>query len=180
MPKIIENIREKLLSEAKRQVLEEGYSALTIRSVASACSIGVGTVYNYFPSKDMLVASFMLEEWQLCLHKIESVSENSAEPEEVLKCIFLELREFAQKYQMLFRDENARESFAGAFQMRHKLLRSQLASPILRFCQSQTKVSQGFLADFVAESMLTWTMTACSYDDIKGVLLPLLKSDNET
>ena len=53
MPKIIENIREKLLEEAKRQVMEQGYSAMTIRSVASACGVGVGTVYNYFSSKDI-------------------------------------------------------------------------------------------------------------------------------
>ena len=46
MPKILENIREILLQEAKRQVFENGYSSLTIRSVASACGIGVGTVYN--------------------------------------------------------------------------------------------------------------------------------------
>ena len=72
MPKIIENIREKLLEEAKRQVMEQGYSAMTIRSVASACGVGVGTVYNYFSSKDMLVASFMLEDWMKCLAVIEA------------------------------------------------------------------------------------------------------------
>ena len=65
MPKIIENIREKLLEEAKRQVSESGYSSMTIRSVATACGVGTGTVYNYFPSKDMLVASFMLEDWMI-------------------------------------------------------------------------------------------------------------------
>lgn len=71
MPKIIENIREKLLEEAKIQVQKQGYSAMTIRSVASACGVGTGTVYNYFSSKDMLVASFLLEDWRLCIEKIE-------------------------------------------------------------------------------------------------------------
>ena len=52
MPKIIENLREKLVREAQYQVEERGYSALTIRSVANACGVGVGTVYNYFASKD--------------------------------------------------------------------------------------------------------------------------------
>lgn len=173
MPKIIENIREKLLQEAKRQVSEDGYSALTIRSVASACNIGVGTVYNYFPSKDILVASFMLEDWQQCLDEIETVSKDNEEPEVVLRCIFNELKDFAQKYRVLFQDENARESFAGAFQLRHKQLRGQLAAPIRKFCQSQTKVSAEFLAEFVAESMLTWTMTEYSYEEMKEVLLPL-------
>ena len=46
MPKIIENVREQLLTEAKRQIAENGYSATTIRSVAGACGLGIGTVYN--------------------------------------------------------------------------------------------------------------------------------------
>ena len=51
MPKIIENVREQLLGEAKRQIAKKGYGKTTIRSVASACGFGVGTVYNYFKSK---------------------------------------------------------------------------------------------------------------------------------
>ena len=33
----------------------------TVRSVAAGCGVAVGTVYNYFSSKDMLIAAFMLE-----------------------------------------------------------------------------------------------------------------------
>ena len=50
MPKIIENLKARLIAEAKRQIEEAGYGAVTIRSVASSCGVGVGTVYNYFPS----------------------------------------------------------------------------------------------------------------------------------
>ena len=63
MPKIIDNIREQLLSEAKRQMNEYGYESTTIRSVAQSCGIAVGTVYNYFSSKDMLIASSILQYW---------------------------------------------------------------------------------------------------------------------
>lgn len=177
MPKIIENIRQNLLEEARRQVLQEGYSALTVRSVAAACGISVGTVYNYFPSKDMLIASFMLEDWQLCLDKIEKVSKENVGPEVLLRCIFDELKDFEREHMALFQDENAKQSFAGAVQLRHKQLRSQLAKPILPFCQSQSKVSAEFLAEFVAESMLTWTMSDCKYEEIEGVLLPQFKKE---
>ena len=64
MPKIIENLREQLLAEAKKQTSEQGYAKTTIRSVAGACGVGIGTVYNYFESKDVLIASFMVEDWQ--------------------------------------------------------------------------------------------------------------------
>ena len=67
MPKIIENLESKLIQEARRQIAEIGYSAMTIRSVAKACGVGVGTVYNYFPSKEALVATHLLEDWKQCV-----------------------------------------------------------------------------------------------------------------
>ena len=79
MPKIITNVREQLLTEAKRQIVETGYASTTIRSVASACNLGVGTVYNYFKSKDMLIASFMVDDWQECLAKMKQEDTENAE-----------------------------------------------------------------------------------------------------
>ena len=56
MPKILENIREKAVAEAREELLGEGYRAMTIRRVAEQLGIGVGTLYNYFPSKEYLAA----------------------------------------------------------------------------------------------------------------------------
>ena len=73
MPKIIDNVREELLKEAKKQLIENGYSHTTIRSVARGCGIAIGTVYNYFPSKDMLIATFMMEDWNTAFSSVERV-----------------------------------------------------------------------------------------------------------
>ena len=70
MPKIIQNAREQLLATAQKQIAERGYAATTIRSVAGECGLAVGTVYNYFKSKDLLIASFMAADWQNCIQKI--------------------------------------------------------------------------------------------------------------
>ena len=102
MPKIIENIRENLLAEAKRQVTELGYSAMTIRSVATACGVGTGMVYNYFPSKDMLVASFMLEDWMLCMQAIEQGSAEAEDTKAALYCMYQELLNYQEKHKKLF------------------------------------------------------------------------------
>ena len=51
MPKIIKNAREEILKEAKRQLLENGYGATTIRSVAKATGIATGTVYNGYVAR---------------------------------------------------------------------------------------------------------------------------------
>ncbi len=173
MPKIIENVRENLLKEARLQIMERGYSAMTIRSVASACGVGVGTVYNYFSSKDMLVASFMLDDWKGCMEKIQTEARSQDSPKAVLGCIYRELRGFMDKYAALFQDESAGVSFAAAFPQRHGQLREQIAAPLKNICQTQGKADADFLAEFTAESMLTWTMAGRSFEEVSSILLQL-------
>ena len=64
MPKILEDARIRLISVARKQALTNGYPGMTIRSVAQECGYSVGTVYNYFRSKEQLLAEVMLEDWQ--------------------------------------------------------------------------------------------------------------------
>ena len=173
MPKIIENIREKLLEEAKRQVRELGYSSLTIRSVATACGVGTGTVYNYFPSKDMLVASFMLEDWMLCMKAIQDGSKEAENPKEALRCMHQELLAYQEKYITLFTDENAEASYIASSGHRHHQLCEQLAEPLKIWTRKQDKVDAVFLADFIAENMLTLTMAGKDFEQIASVLLQL-------
>ena len=70
MPKRIENLEHRLIEEAKKQIEKAGYGAMTIRSVAKACGVGVGTVYNDFSSKEALIATHLLEDWKQCVTAI--------------------------------------------------------------------------------------------------------------
>ena len=174
MPKILENVRENLLQEAKKQVMEEGYSSMTIRSVASACGVGVGTVYNYFPSKDNLVANFMLEDWVVCRGKMQlACNESGTDVEKALRGIYEALQTFMGIYAAMFADEGAAKNFKASFQQRHKMLRGQIAEPLEPFCMEQSKAEPAFLAQFVAEAMLVWTMEGKRFEDIGSVLLQL-------
>ena len=174
MPKIIENIREKLLAEAKKQVIENGYSSMTIRSVATACGVGTGTVYNYFPSKDVLVANFMLEDWMMCIKEIRNGIAEAQDEKGALLCMYQELTTYKEKYTNLFSDENAEASYSASSMQRHDLLRKQLAEPIFALTSRQDKTDADFLAEFIAENMLTWTMSGRDFDQIADVLLQLL------
>ena len=49
--------REELLEEAYRIADTQGVSALSIRSLARASHVSVGTIYNHFSSKDELTTS---------------------------------------------------------------------------------------------------------------------------
>lgn len=164
MPKIIENLENRLLEEAKRQLEAGGYSAVTIRSVAAACGVGVGTVYNYFPSKEALVATYLLGDWKQCIARINVVSDTAEDPTPVLRSIYGELTAYAGKHRTVFQDEAASAVFAGSFSSYHGMLREQLAAPVLKFCEDP------FVGEFIAEAMLTWTMAGKSFQEISGIL----------
>ena len=172
MPKIIQNVREQLLNEAKRQIVELGYENTTIRSVASACGLGVGTVYNYFKSKDILIASFLLDDWFFALAQMKRRS--SSEQKETIFAIYDELTKFIEKHAVLFSDKSATKTFAGVFSERHKLLRSQIAEIIAPICEHKS-VDKVFLSEFIAESVLTWTVAKKDFEEIFAVISALLK-----
>ena len=171
MPKIIENVREQLLGEAKRQITEQGYAKTTIRSVAGACGLGVGTVYNYFKSKDMLIATFMADDWQKGVDEIRSCSSN--EPRELLLSVYNMLSKFIEAHRMLFLDSDATKVFYTVFAERHKMLRDQIADLILPVCENGTDPE--FRSQFVAEALLTWTTAGKSFDEIYSVIEKLIK-----
>jgi len=164
MPKIIEKLEHRLIEEAKKQIEESGYGTMTIRSVAKACGVGVGTVYNYFSSKEDLVATHLLEDWKLCTTAINAVSTYSDHPPPVARCIYDQLVSFAERHQAIFRDESAAASFAGSLGKYHGMLRAQLAQPLQKYCASD------FAAAFLAEALLTWTMAGKPFDDIYGMM----------
>jgi AcrR family transcriptional regulator len=164
MPKIIEDLERKLLLETRRQIDENGYSALTVRSVAKAVGVGVGTVYNYFPSKDMMLAHLLLTDWHIILKQIEEESKNT-DLEGALLCIYKGLKKFANKYQQLFSDSDAKKSYSFSSSDKHRLLRHQLSLLILPKCNEKAE-DEMFYADFIIEAMLTWTMEDKSFESI--------------
>ena len=164
MPKIIENLKEHLLAETGRQLEAGGYEAVTIRSIASACSVGVGTVYNYFASKEALVAAYLLEDWTLCMERIRAKADASPTSEPVMRCMYEELVGYAARHASVFHDKAAEKGYANALGKYHALLRTELAAPMEKFTPSP------FAAEFIAENLLTWSMAGIAFGELWELL----------
>lgn len=55
--------KEEILKASRELIQQQGWSAVNIRSVAAACGVSVGSIYNYFDSKAELVGAAVESVW---------------------------------------------------------------------------------------------------------------------
>ena len=56
--------KEDILKASRELIRERGWSAISIRSVAAACGVSVGSIYNYFDSKAELMSAAVESVWR--------------------------------------------------------------------------------------------------------------------
>ena len=75
--------KEEILQTSRELIRQQGWSAVSIRSVAAACGVSVGSIYNYFDSKADLVAATVESVWAEIFHRPQDV----AVFEDILACV---------------------------------------------------------------------------------------------
>lgn len=61
--------KEDILKASRELIRERGWSAISIRSVAVACGVSVGSIYNYFDSKAELMSAAVESVWCEIFHR---------------------------------------------------------------------------------------------------------------
>lgn len=178
MPKLIENITEKILLAAKASLLSDGYDRLSLRGIASQCNIAVGTIYNYFPSKLALIVAIMIEDWTEKTEKMQKDCANAENAEAGIKSIFYNLREFALLYQdvwnMSMHSKEVRDEMLNG-RSRRQMLIEQLVG-VIRTLLEHFKISYDpFLPHFIATSLLAYIMEPdFDYEQINNIFKRIL------
>ena len=127
MPKLIDDLRNTILQAARRQLLEIGYDKLTMRSVAAECGVAVGTLYNYFSAKDVLIASTMLDDWLRSLQKMQNCMANADDPLDGLRSVYSAISEFTAVYSPSWSHAKAQAAAQPFLHNGHRQLLDQLA-----------------------------------------------------
>ena len=55
--------KDEILRASRELIRQRGWSAVSIRSVAAACGVSVGSIYNYFRSKSDLIGATVESLW---------------------------------------------------------------------------------------------------------------------
>ena len=61
--------KEEILKTSRELIRQQGWSAINIRAVATACGVSVGCIYNYFDSKTALVSATVESVWYEIFHR---------------------------------------------------------------------------------------------------------------
>jgi AcrR family transcriptional regulator len=69
-------IKERLVERAGELFLRLGFSRVTMNDIAADLGMSKKTLYDYFPSKEDLLAAMMEKEQKLCARKIEALVDN--------------------------------------------------------------------------------------------------------
>jgi len=102
MPKVIENLKETIILEAKNILLTQGFKDLSIREIAKICNIGTGTFYNYFSTKDNLVAEIFREDWRKVSILVDHLKLTDEPCKEKIRKINLSIGMFVNSYIPIF------------------------------------------------------------------------------
>ena len=63
--------QDEILKISRELIQKQGWSAINIRSVAAACGVSVGSIYNYFDSKTALIGAIVESVWCEIFHRPE-------------------------------------------------------------------------------------------------------------
>lgn len=102
MPKVIENLRENILLEAKNILLTKNFKDLSIREIAKSCNIGTGTFYNYFSTKEELVAEIFREDWKKVANLVDELKLADDPCKEKFRKIYVSIGMFVSSYISIF------------------------------------------------------------------------------
>ena len=175
MPKIIPELRERFVAAARRRVLESEGHDVTIREVALDCQTAVGTVYNYFHSKEALLSAVMLEDWVVCREGMDAAAEGQSEPMASMRDLIAALRAFSARYAPTWRNYAGTRDSLEALNLRHAQIIKAISGPVGRILTRFDLCFDPNLPEVLSELALMASRTDDGFERIAPVLERILK-----
>ena len=154
MPKVLSNVREGILLVGCDLLSQSGYDGFSVRLVASRCGIGVGTLYNYFPSKQQLVAAILRAEWDIHLRRMTQLLKAKNKLNGKLIAIYGELRLFMQGVHNTWAGGTVDSAELAGIQEQRNMVRLQLVEIIAPALEQDKR----WLADGISRLFLSYAV----------------------
>jgi len=175
MPKLIDNLRNRILDSAKRMLAEKGYQGLTVREVAEECGIASGTVYNYFKSKEMLVATIIGNSWITTLTETDKAISKAKTVSEGLFSVFDGLESFCLLYRDLWKEYGGENSEDVLNPQRHSWLVDALSQRVAIVLEQNGYESEYKICQLISEIMLSFATQGKQFRNYEAELERMIR-----
>lgn len=156
--------KESILETCRKLVSDKGLSFLTMRAVAKACDVGLGSLYYYFPSKNDLLIATIESVWE-DVFRFEEVNINELPfPEFIERCFkhiqlgmqrypnFLTIHSISFSVKSQYKAQDTMERFLA--QIKEKMLSSLHADERINKNTFTSEYSENDFVNFVLSNMI--------------------------
>lgn len=168
--------KQELLEASKAIASTKGLEAISIRSVATQCEVSIGSIYNYFASKDELVIATIESIWKELIQQLV-VSQDHVRFVDRVEQLFEGIRSGSSQYPSFFTlhsmslaksgKEQGRQAMDGYFDyLKGLLLESLQQDGLVKAGVFDETFEQKAFVDFVFSnivSLLINQASNCSY-----------------
>ena len=162
MPKIIMHLQEQIIMQAEKLLVQEGPEKISIRSVAKACGIAIGTIYNYYPTKDALIADLIIHRWTKSKDDIYKSLDGAFDVGSGLDIIFKGIKDFSIENRNIWKATAVSKQYSESYPKFHLKLSEEVSSLVsyllIKFPKEKEKlylkIGQGSAEAFIAENII--------------------------
>ncbi len=140
--------KEDILAVSKEMVAENGIQAINMRNVAKQCGVAVGSVYNYFPSKNDLIIAVIDAIWKEIIPGISDATLSPGFLESIEK-LFYSVKNSGEKYPFFFSIHSMSIAKSGKDKGRETMNQyfESVKSDLLHSLQKDQRVKQEFFSE---------------------------------
>ena len=172
MPKRLPEIKARFIDAARKRLTDN--HDITIRQIALDCNTAVGTVYNYFPSKEHLLAAVMMEDWQVCCRRMREDADQACGPLAAIEATTKALRRFAVQYAPIWRVYAAARGSMAELNNRHRMIIEEISATVEGTLVRFNIREDPCLPEILAELILLASRTDDGFDRISSTLKKIL------
>lgn len=153
--------KEAILTTCREIVSEKGLSSLNMRAVAEACHVALGSLYNYFPSKDDLMIATIESVWQHIFH-MEQPCEGYLPFPEYISSLFVRVRQGMNEFPNFFTAHSVSFASSGKNKARKTMTHyfSHMKTGMAEALRTDLSVKKdAFSSDFTESDFIDFVLT---------------------
>ena len=184
MPGPVENAEQLILDHAREVLLAGGYRRFSMRRVARASGLALGTLYNYYPTKRALMGRLMADYWDRFFAENVALGAAGAGIHDQLRTLYVRLGEFVALFEASWLEAEDRPAKTGwrrspteqaYIQRLYDTVAELLARDALRTGRRPSADLEQVLPRFLVLSLMTAVQTGeLSFDEWERVIRCLL------